>query len=353
MIKRSPSIGNEVFQAKENSEYDILGVERPIGNESEPVESILGIKTQIIENVKLCGLRKARETAIMDLIGLLCNQVSKKDNDAKKWMKFGDEIACVAAKKLIKCNHYLEESTKLRKASYEQARQLHKVAKGIRVAMTSIAADAAKKVQSTCAIIIEEIIIRLRKEVQLRVDEEKSKFAHHMQHEMSTLTKAHEKEKQLMEKKIHSLQDTTRLREKELEDSQTQLYQASCQWENEKTRSASMESRFETEKRTLLGQLSEARDEIYRLKEELKAERLERAKDADATEQKITRELDAIESKVNYIIKLKNEEVERAMRRMHTAEASAEESKKVLFELKNSVSPYIVREGPGHNASLD
>jgi len=226
------------------------------------------------------------------------------------------------------------------------------VAKGIRVAITSIAADATKKVQSTCAIITEEIIIRLRKEVQLRVDEVKSKFAHQMQHEISTLTKTHDTEKRLLEKEIHSLQDTTRLREKELEASQTQLSKASCDCEFEKTRSASMESRFEMEKKTLLGQLSVAEDEIFRLKEELKSERQERAKDADATKQTMRRELDAIERKVNCIIRSKNEEVERAMRRMHTAEASAEESKKVLFELKNSVSPYITGERPGHNGSL-
>lgn len=70
----------------------LLGLVRPIDNNDYDFGLAQGIAAHLKESVKLCGLRKAREKSILDMIGTLCRHLARREEELARWSAFADEV---------------------------------------------------------------------------------------------------------------------------------------------------------------------------------------------------------------------------------------------------------------------
>ena len=71
---------------------------RPIDNKTYEFGLANGIQLHLIESVKLCGLKKAREKSITDMIATLCNHLTSREDEISRWIEFADRVALKAGK---------------------------------------------------------------------------------------------------------------------------------------------------------------------------------------------------------------------------------------------------------------
>jgi hypothetical protein len=78
------------------SGYQHLGLSRPDDKHYEfGLDN--GIEVHLVESIKLCGLRKAREKSIIDMISTLCSHLTNREEDVREWQEFSDSVAIAAA----------------------------------------------------------------------------------------------------------------------------------------------------------------------------------------------------------------------------------------------------------------
>lgn len=98
-IERSADI-KDVPPPTVESGLKALGLIRPIDNKAYEFGLANGIKVHLIKSVKLCGLKKAREKSITDMITILSNHLSSREDEISRWIEFADKIALKAAERI-------------------------------------------------------------------------------------------------------------------------------------------------------------------------------------------------------------------------------------------------------------
>ena len=346
IIERSADI-TDVPPPTIESGLKALGLIRPIDNKAYEFGLANGIMVHLIESVKLCGLKKAREKSITDMITTLCNHLSSREDEISRWIEFADKIALKAAERIdastrehqVICNSLGEAQDEVK---FCQNSLLTKC-----LQLQSLKTDliqtreGALEVMNTFLPFLQECEVRLRHEVRQHCDGVRSNFENKMHDAVEALRTSHDIERQQLEHVIHTLKESNRLEVEKNERLRVHV--------NDVT--ASLQKENDTSKAVIVGlqeDMSKARHEhqvslenIESLELQLQNERIQKQQDLANVEKKMRAELDAIDEKVKHSFQKfnqqKNTAIDEALEKARIAEERANETQRLMTNLRLSV----------------
>jgi hypothetical protein len=308
---------------------------------------LLGIRLHLVESVKLCGLKKAREKSIMDMIATLCNHLASREEEIDRWIEFGDRVALSAAEKLDRSMQEFQAVGEARDEAQNDAMDGHRSLLRINRELQTlkkdllVARDGVSEVMTTFPPFIRECEDRLRRVVRNHCDGLRSGFESQMRDAIGGLRISHDCERKRLSDAIIVLENTNREEVENAKCLRIRIGEAAAALEEEKNASASAqeESRINADKAR--GELRVAMDRIESLEAQLEKERIQKKKELKDVEERMRSELDAIDTKVKLsfksLVEGKNTAIDEAMGRARAAEASANAAHKLLSDLRSSV----------------
>ncbi|KAL3793177.1 hypothetical protein ACHAW5_001405 [Stephanodiscus triporus] len=324
-----------------------LGLLRPIDNKTYEFGLANGIRLHLVESVKLCGLKKAREKSIMDMISTLCNHLTSKEEEISRWIEFADRVALSAAEKLDQSMLEYQAVCKSRDEAQNDVdncqRALLTIDREFQTLKKDIlmARDGVSEVMSTFHPLIRECEDRLRHEVRNRYNRLRHDLESQMSDVVEELKTSHDGERQRLSQVISALENSNRVEGENAKSLRIQLDFAATALEEEKSLSLSVQDELKADADKARNELRGAIDKIEYLGRQLESERIQKKKELDDVEEKMRAELDAIDQKVKLsfkcLIESKNKAVDEALGRARAAEASANAAHKLLSDLRSSV----------------
>jgi hypothetical protein len=308
---------------------------------------LLGIRLHLVESVKLCGLKKAREKSILGMIITLCNHMTSREDEINRWIEFADRVALSAAEKLDRSVQECQAVCEARDEAQNDAndgqcalltikRELQMLKKDLLVAR-----DGVSEVMTHFPPLIRECEDRLRQEVRNHFDGLRSGFGSHMRDTVEGLKISHDGERQRLSDVMISLENSNRMELENAKSLRIQLDDAAVALEEEKNASASAQEELRADAVKARCELRGAMDRIESLEAQLEKERIQKKKELFDVEERMRSELDAIDQKVKQsfqsLVDGKNKAIDEALGRARAAEASANAAHKLLSDLRSSV----------------
>ena len=338
-----------------------LNLIRPIDNKTFEFGLAAGIQVHLIESVKLCGLKRGRETSIINMITTLCTHLTNREAEINNWIEFADKVALSAAIKL-------EESMQEYQVVCASRDESRKETKEARVALNKIqqevqiVRDEVNKVRqqviellSTFPSVLCNFEQQLRHQITSHHDTVRSECKSEIGDVIDKLNAAHDIEKQRLEAVIGRLEMSVQAEVDKAISLQAQLDNASAVLMKEQSNHLSVQAELKSEVDKSHNQLQEANDKIQSLENQIQEERIQQTKEIEEMEEQMKAELDDIDKKVKASFKkltdAKNKEIENALARAQVAEASSKAAQKMLRELRTRVleQPIATAEASSEN----
>ena len=338
---------NTTHTATTESGLKALNLIRPIDNKTFEFGLAAGIQVHLIESVKLCGLKRGRETSIINMITTLCNHLTNREAEINNWIEFADKVALSAAVKL-------EESMQEYQVVCVSRDESRKETKDARLALCMIqqevqtVKDEVNKVKqqvvellSTFPSMLCDFEQQLRRQITFHNDTVRSECKSEIGDAIDELNAAHDIEKQRSEEVIGRLEMSVQAEVDKRISLQAQLDSASGDLKKEQSNHISVQADLKSEVDRSHKQLQEANDKIQSLEEQIQQERIQQTKEIEEMEEQVKAELDDIDKRVKASFKklsdTKNKEIENALARAQVAEASSKAAQKMLRELRARV----------------
>lgn len=342
-IERSADI-TDVPPPTVESGLKALGLIRPIDNKAYEFGLANGIMVHLIESVKLCGLKKAREKSITDMITTLCNHLSSREDEISRWIEFADKIALKAAERIdastreykVICNSLGEAQDEVKFCQGSLRRQLQSLKTDL-----IRTREGALEVMNTFPPFLQECEVRLRHEVRQHCDGVRSNFENKMHDDVEILRTSHDIERQQLEHVIHTLKESNRLEVEKYECLRVHVNDvtASLQKENDASKAVVVGLQEDMSKARHEHQLS--LENIKSLELQLQNERIQKQLELANVEKKMRAELDAIDEKVKHSFQKfnqqKNTAIDEALEKARIAEERANETHRLMTNLRLSV----------------
>lgn len=334
------------------SGYQHLGLSRPDDKHYEfGLDN--GIEVHLVESIKLCGLRKAREKSIIDMISTLCSHLTNREEDVREWQEFSDSVAIAAAERIER--HALEY-----KAVVEARDEAYGRVNDLRVGLEVVQKEAAalreelkgvlteiSQTMSSFSPDINDTAEQVQHRLVTRLESVRSECKTEMVDAIDDVERVHEEEKLCWEATIQNWKEAFEVERDKAAAVQTQLNDKMSELETERNE----QCRSQTTMQRIGDELLRANNEIARLNTLLKDKESKKQKELDEIDDKMKRELDDIDARVKRsfkaLIDSKNKEIEQVMQRAEDAEASAKSAAKVLAQLKERVTPMIISTSEG------
>jgi len=343
----TPTLSTSTITATTESGLRALNLIRPIDNKTFEFGLAAGIQVHLIESVRLSGLKKGRETSIINMITTLCNHLTNREAEINNWIEFADKVVLSAAVKL-------DESMQEYQVVCVSRDESRKETKDARVALSKIqqqvqtVKDEVNKVRqqviellSTFPSMLRDFERQLRRQITSHNDTVRSECKSEMCDAMDELNKVHDIEKQQLEAVIGSLEMSVQAEVDKRISLQAQLDSASNNLKKEQSNHLTIQTELKAEVDKSHNQLQEANDKIQSLEEQIQQERNQQTKEIEEMEEQMKAELDDIDKRVKASFKklndTKNEEIENALARAQVAEASSKAAQKMLNELRTRV----------------
>jgi len=341
----TPSI--TTITATAESGLRALNLIRPIDNKTFEFGLAEGMQVHLIESVKLCGLKKGRETSIINMITTLCNHLTNREAEINNWIEFADKVALSAA---VKLEESMQECQTVCASRDESRRET----KDARLAMSmiqqqiQIVMDEVNKIRkqvyellSTFPSVLNDFEQQLRRQITSHNDTVRSECKSEVGDAVDELNEVHDIEKQRLEAVIGRLETSVQAEVDKTISLQAQLDSASNILEKEQSNHLSIQTELKAEVDKSHNQLQEANDKIQSLEEQIQQERIQQTKEIEEMEEQMKAELDDIDKRVKAsfekLTDTKNKEIENALARAQVAEASSKAAQKMLRELRTRV----------------
>ena len=352
---------NTTHTATTESGLKALNLIRPIDNKTFEFGLAAGIQVHLIESVKLCGLKKGRETSIINMITTLCNHLTNREAEINNWIEFADKVALSAAVKL-------EESLQEYQAVCASRDESRSETKEARLALSKIqqqlqiVKDEVNKVRqqvyeslNTFPSVMCEFEQQLRSQITSHNDTVRAECKSEICDAIDELNATHDVEKQRLEAVIGRLEMSVQAEVDKRISLQAQLDSASDILEKKQSNHLSVQADLKAEVDKANCQLQEANDKIQSLEKQIQQERIQQQKEFEEMEEQMKAELDDIDKKVKASFKKltdsKNKEIENALARAQVAESSSKAAQKMLRELRARVleQPIATAEASSEN----
>ena len=322
------------------------------------ISFLLGIRMHLVESVKLCGIKKAREKPIMDMIATLCNHLTSREEEINRWIEFADKIALSAAEKLDRSMLEYEDiciskdETQSNLKSCQQGlllmnRELQSLKKDL-----LLWRDDVLDVMKTFPPLTRECEDRLRQQLRNHSNGQRSVFESRIRDAVERINTSHDGERQRLSYVISALESSNRGKIENMKTLHDKLNKADVALEEVRSASASTQELLRADGVKVRNERQGAMERIKSLEELLENERIHKKKELGDVEERMRVELDAIDQKVKASFKTlvegKNRVIEDALGRARAAEASANAAHKLLSDLRSSV---IRRASPSENTS--
>jgi hypothetical protein len=292
----------------------------------------------------LCGLKKAREKSITDMITTLCNHLSSREDEISRWIEFADKIALKAAERIdastreykVICNSLGEAQDEVKFCQGSLRRQLQSLKTDL-----IRTREGALEVMNTFPPFLQECEVRLRHEVRQHCDGVRSNFENKMHDDVEILRTSHDIERQQLEHVIHTLKESNRLEVEKYECLRVHVNDvtASLQKENDASKAVVVGLQEDMSKARHEHQLS--LENIKSLELQLQNERIQKQLELANVEKKMRAELDAIDEKVKHSFQKfnqqKNTAIDEALEKARIAEERANETHRLMTNLRLSV----------------
>lgn len=329
----------------------LLGLLRPIDNKSYEFGLAKGIQVHLVESVKLCGLKRAREKSIIDMVTTLCGHLSDRENEINMWIEFADTVALAAAEKLedamqeyqAVCDSRDEAQTAVQEAQTAMV-QIRKEVLTLKKELLE-AREVVSEIINTFPPAISEFEDQLRRQLEHHSNSIRSERKSEVSDALEKLTVSHDNEQQRFEAVIGSLENSIHEEGERVKSLHSQLDSATSALEKEVSDHMSVEVDLKADVDKARSELREANEKIISLEEALQNERNQKKKELEEKEEQMKAELDDIDHKVKQsfksLVESKNKEIEKALGRAKAAEASANAAEKLLSDLKASIVPIV------------
>ena len=324
-----------------------LGLIRPIDNKAYEFGLANGIMVHLIESVKLCGLKKAREKSITDMITTLCNHLSSREDEISRWIEFADKIALKAAERInastreyqVICNSLGEAQDEIQLCQdslLTKSRELLLLKNDVLRTR-----DEALEVMNTFSPFLRECEVRLRHEIRQHCDGVRSIHANKMHESVELLRTSHDIERQQLEHAIHTLEESNRIEVEKNNSLRVQVDNVTASLEKENNNSKAVIVGLQEDVSKARDEYQVALENIKSLKLQLESERVQKQVELATVEQKMRAELDAIDEKVKISFQKfnqqKNKAIEEALEKARIAEERANETQRLMTNLRLNV----------------
>ena len=320
---------------------------RPIDTKTFEFGLAAGIQVHLIESVKLCGLKKGRETSIINMITTLCNHLTNREAEINNWIEFADKVALSAAIKLEESMQEYQVICALRDESRRESKEARLALSKIQQQVQTVK-DEVKKVRqqviellNTFPSVMCEFEQQLRRQITSHNDTVRSECKSEIGDVIDELTEVHEVEKQRLEAVISRLEMSVQAEVDKRIALQAQLNSASADLKNEQSSHLSVQTELKSEVDKSHNQLQEANKKIQSLEKQIQQERIQQTKEIEEMEEQMSAELDDIDKRVKASFKklteTKNKEIENALARAQVAEATSKAAQKMLRKLRARV----------------
>jgi len=341
----TPSITTIITTAE--SGLRALNLIRPIDNKTFEFGLAAGIQVHLIESVRLAGLKKGRQTSIINMVTTLCNHLTNRETEINNWIEFADKVALSAAVKL-------DESMQEYQVVCASRDESRKETKDARLALSQIqqevqtVKDEVNKVRqqvfellSTFPSMLCDFEQQLRRQITSHNDTVGSECKSEMCDAIDELNATHDIEKQRLEAVIGSLETSVQAEADKRISLQAQLNSASDNLKKEQSNHLTIQTELKAEVDKASCQLQEANDTIQSLENQIQQERTQQTKEIEEMEEQMKAELDDIDKRVKAsfqkLTDTKNKEIENALARAQVAEASSKAAQKMLRELRTRI----------------
>lgn len=324
-----------------------LGLIRPIDNKAYDFGLANGIMVHLIESVKLCGLKKAREKSITDMITTLCNHLSSREDEISRWIEFADKIALKAAERIdtstrenqVICNSLGKAQGEVKfcqNSLLTKSRELQSLKNDL-----IRTRDEALEVMNTFLPFLQECEVRLRHEVRQHCDGVRSNFEHKMHDSVELLRTSHDVERQKLEHVIHTLKESNRLEVEKNKSLRVNVDDVTASLQKENNTSKAVVVGLQEDVCKARHEHQVALENIKSLELQLQNERLQQQQDLANVEKKMRAELDAIDLKVKLSFQKFNQQrnmaINEALEKARIAEERANETQRLMTNLRLSV----------------
>lgn len=318
MIKNSVSSDHAKTPPTVESGLKELGLVRPLDNKTFEFGLAKGIQLHLTENIKLCGLKKAREKSLLDMVLALCNHLTNRELDIERWVEFADKIALASAEKLNQtmlehqaiCCSKADEMTAAHQAMLNVRKEVQKVTKE----MCKTRTDVLEKLTSFPSVICD--VENLRHHVKNHCSNMRSECKLELRRAIDELTTSHNNEKRRLESVIDRLEISIRVEGEKVKSLQCQLIDTAALLKDEQLEHSSALTKMMKDEHNMRNDLQRAKEQIKSLEVLVENERIQKAKELRDKDEKMKAELDTIDEKVKLSIKSliesKNKAIEEA-----------------------------------------
>ncbi len=282
-----------------------LGLIRPLDSKTFEFGLAEGIKLHLVENIKLCGLKKGREKLILDNVTTLCNHLVSRELEIERWAEFADTVALVSAEKLDQAKHDHESSCCVKDDALN----------AVRTTMVNIGKEVLRvknEIFKTRAEVVEVLttfpsvlcdVEKLHHHIQRYCADVRSESKAETYRATDKLTTAHYNDKRRLENVIDCLELQLRVEGEKVKSLQYQLIDTAALLKNEQKEHSTELEKIKKEEHQVRGDLQRANEQIKSLELLVENERIQRAKELRDKDENMRAELDTIDQKVKLSIK--------------------------------------------------
>ncbi len=277
------------------SGLNVLGLIRPLDNKTFEFGLAEGIKLHLVENVKLCGLKKCREKSLLDMVMTLCNHLASRELEIERWAEFSDTVALASAERLDQAKHeYISICCAKDDALNAVQTMLVNVGKEVLCTKKEVSKTRAEvaDILSTAFPSILCDVKKLRHQIQRYCSDMRSECKSETRRATDKLTTAHYNDKRRLENVIDRLELQFRVEEEKVKSLQCQLIDTAASLKNE-----------QKEQQQIRDDLQRAHEQIKSLELLVENERVQKAKEIRYKDEQMRVELDTIDQKVKNSIK--------------------------------------------------
>ena len=338
-----------------------LNLIRPMDNKTFEFGLAAGIQVHLIESVRLCGLKKGRETSIINMITTLCNHLTNRETEISNWIEFADKVALSAAIKLEESMQEYQVVCASRDESRSETKEARVALSKIQQQVQTLKDEVSKVRQqvvellNTFPIVLCDFEQQLRSQITSHNNTVRSECKSEVGDAIDELNAGHDIEKQQLEAVIGRLEMSVQAEVDKRILLQAQLDNAYADLKKEQSNHLSIQTELKAEVDKANCQLREANDKIQSLEKQIQQERIQQTKEIEEMEEQMKAELDDIDKRVKASFKkladTKNKEIENALARAQMAEASSKAAQKMLRELRARVlvQPIATAEASSEN----
>lgn len=295
-----------------------LGLIRPLDSKTFEFGLAKGIQLHLVENIKLCGLKKAREKSLLDVVSTLCNHLANRELDIERWVEFADEIALTSAEKFDQIMHEHQticcSKDDAVKAAHMAMMIINKEVLNVKKEICKLREEVMDILTTFPSVFCD--IEKLRHQVQFHCSSVRTACKSEAFRAVDELTTSHNIEMRRLENVIDRLEMSIQVEGEKVKSLQCQLIDTAALLKNEQKEHSAALAKMKVDEGKYRDDLQRANDQIKSLEMLAETERKHKAKELHDKDEKMKAELDAIDEKVKHSIKVlvesKNKAIEEA-----------------------------------------